>query len=402
MPFGFFLFCRNGENQVFIAVTSEISLSVSSASFHSLLLLSPANQASRPGHRPPRPWSQPKLLFPVLFFFFALAGILRSVVAPPRCPCPLAPTSAAAPSPPRNHQSRRWLCRRTAEEGWRRLGGSGSSRMGWDTFAVSTSASSTLQRAWPLRWPVAGGRTSLWSSPAGSTSIGTRSSTRWQSVAFSARRSSCPSSRSTSSGVTDESSLMCSAWSSTSRAFSPTTLRCSAPERPGDQALSPKAPVQGCVPCIEVFSSNPRTGQQARHEEDKQTGCLPGLNPEHDEIVRAERKLKPELLTGTSNMAYHDRKACRAPLNAAEVTRLLKSLEAPTDARIYRLPGQRALNGIHVSDMDPGVTLPLRVPSHTWGYLAARNVLRAYLNGRYCGLRLVALAALHKLPVVAR
>ncbi|RWW02913.1 hypothetical protein GW17_00033974 [Ensete ventricosum] len=70
-----------------------------------------------------------------------------------------------------------------------------------------------------------------------------------------------------------------------------------------------------------VFSSNPRTGQQARHEEDKQTGCLPGLNPEHDEIVRAERKLKPELLTGTSNMAYHDRKACRAPLNAAEVTR---------------------------------------------------------------------------------
>ncbi|RRT60665.1 hypothetical protein B296_00033655 [Ensete ventricosum] len=49
--------------------------------------------------------------------------------------------------------------------------------------------------------------------------------------------------------------------------------------------------------------------------------------------------------------------------------------------------------------MDPGVTLPLRVPSHTWGYLAARNVLRAHLNGRYCGLRLVALAALHKLPV---
>ncbi|KAJ8486633.1 hypothetical protein OPV22_019118 [Ensete ventricosum] len=249
--------------------------------------------------------------------------------------------------------------------------------MGWDTFAVSTSASSTLQRAWPLRWPVAGGRTSLWSSAAGSTSIGTRSSTRWQSVAFSALRSSCPSSRSTSSGVTDESSLMCSAWSSTSRAFSPTTLSSGA-------------------------SSNPRTGQQARHEEDKQTGCLPGLNPEHDEIVRAERKLKPELLTGTSNMAYHDRKACRAPLNAAEVTRLLKSLEAPTDARINRLPGQRALNGIHVSDMDPGVTLPLRVPSHTWGYLAARNVLRAYLNGRYCGLRLVALAALHKLPVVAR
>ncbi|CAD5172173.1 unnamed protein product [Musa acuminata subsp. malaccensis] len=36
-------------------------------------------------------------------------------------------------------------------------------------------------------------------------------------------------------------------------------------------------------------------------------GCLPGLTPEHDEIVRAERKLTPELLTGRSNMACRRR-----------------------------------------------------------------------------------------------
>ncbi|URD95468.1 DUF246 domain-containing protein [Musa troglodytarum] len=37
-----------------------------------------------------------------------------------------------------------------------------------------------------------------------------------------------------------------------------------------------------------------------------------------------------------SNMACHDRKlAGLCPLNAAEVTRLLKALEAPRDARIY-------------------------------------------------------------------
>ncbi|XAR63412.1 hypothetical protein NMG60_11023331 [Bertholletia excelsa] len=66
------------------------------------------------------------------------------------------------------------------------------------------------------------------------------------------------------------------------------------------------------------------------------TGCLPGLSPEYDEIINNERKLRPELLTSKSNMTYHDRKlAGLCPLNALEVTRLLKALGAPKDARIY-------------------------------------------------------------------
>ncbi|KAG2326099.1 hypothetical protein Bca52824_008827 [Brassica carinata] len=66
------------------------------------------------------------------------------------------------------------------------------------------------------------------------------------------------------------------------------------------------------------------------------TGCLPGLTPEYDEIVNSERERHPELLTGRSNMTYNQRKlAGLCPLTALEVTRLLKALEAPKDARIY-------------------------------------------------------------------
>ncbi|KAL6975001.1 O-fucosyltransferase 20 [Sarracenia purpurea var. burkii] len=52
------------------------------------------------------------------------------------------------------------------------------------------------------------------------------------------------------------------------------------------------------------------------------TGCLPGLNHEYDELIRKERKLRPDLLTSKSNMTSHDRKlAGLCPLNALEVTR---------------------------------------------------------------------------------
>jgi hypothetical protein len=52
------------------------------------------------------------------------------------------------------------------------------------------------------------------------------------------------------------------------------------------------------------------------------TGCLPGLTPEYDEIVNSERERHPELLTGRSNMTYHERKlAGLCPLTALEVTR---------------------------------------------------------------------------------
>ncbi|TKY49540.1 GDP-fucose protein O-fucosyltransferase [Spatholobus suberectus] len=71
------------------------------------------------------------------------------------------------------------------------------------------------------------------------------------------------------------------------------------------------------------------------------TGCLPGLSPEFDEIVNNERIQRPELLTARSNMTYHERKmAGLCPLNAVEVTRLLKALGAPKNARIYWAGGQ--------------------------------------------------------------
>ncbi|KAB2068872.1 hypothetical protein ERO13_A08G053400v2 [Gossypium hirsutum] len=71
------------------------------------------------------------------------------------------------------------------------------------------------------------------------------------------------------------------------------------------------------------------------------TGCLPGLSKEYDEIVHNERRRHPEFLTAKSNLSYHERKlAGLCPLNAFEVTRLLKALGAPRSARIYWAGGQ--------------------------------------------------------------
>ncbi|KAK2637130.1 hypothetical protein Ddye_031922 [Dipteronia dyeriana] len=71
------------------------------------------------------------------------------------------------------------------------------------------------------------------------------------------------------------------------------------------------------------------------------TGCLPGLSPENDEMINNERKRRPELLTGRSNMTYHERKLVGlCPLNAMEVTRLLKALGAPQSAKIFWAGGQ--------------------------------------------------------------
>ncbi|KAI8027892.1 O-fucosyltransferase 20 [Camellia lanceoleosa] len=53
-------------------------------------------------------------------------------------------------------------------------------------------------------------------------------------------------------------------------------------------------------------------------------------------MISNERKLRPELLTSKSKMTYHERKfAGLCPLNALDVTRLLKALGAPKNARIY-------------------------------------------------------------------
>ncbi|KAG9439342.1 hypothetical protein H6P81_019507 [Aristolochia fimbriata] len=66
------------------------------------------------------------------------------------------------------------------------------------------------------------------------------------------------------------------------------------------------------------------------------TGCLPGLGDEADRTIERERKAHPELLTSRSNMTPHDRYiAGLCPLNAFEISRLLKGLGASKRTRIY-------------------------------------------------------------------
>ncbi|KAF5736408.1 hypothetical protein HS088_TW14G00550 [Tripterygium wilfordii] len=87
-----------------------------------------------------------------------------------------------------------------------------------------------------------------------------------------------------------------------------------------------------------MHSKGPYLALHLRMEKDVwvRTGCLPGLGDKYDEMINNERKQRPELLTARSNMTYHDRKlAGLCPLNALEVTRLLKALAAPKNARIY-------------------------------------------------------------------
>ncbi|XVF22995.1 hypothetical protein REPUB_Repub12eG0218800 [Reevesia pubescens] len=90
-------------------------------------------------------------------------------------------------------------------------------------------------------------------------------------------------------------------------------------------------------------SKGPYLALHLRMEKDVwvRTGCLPGLSKEYDEIIHNERRRRPELLTARSNMTYHERKlAGLCPLNAFEVTRLLKALGAPRSAKIYWAGGQ--------------------------------------------------------------
>ncbi|KAL9680332.1 hypothetical protein QQ045_018210 [Rhodiola kirilowii] len=90
-------------------------------------------------------------------------------------------------------------------------------------------------------------------------------------------------------------------------------------------------------------SKGPYIALHLRMEKDVwvRTGCLPGLSHDFDEIIHQERKLRPELLTAKSNMSYHERKlAGLCPLNAMEVTRLLKALGAPRSAIIYWAGGE--------------------------------------------------------------
>ncbi|KAL2454217.1 O-fucosyltransferase family protein [Abeliophyllum distichum] len=85
-------------------------------------------------------------------------------------------------------------------------------------------------------------------------------------------------------------------------------------------------------------SKGPYLALHLRMEKDVwvRTGCLPGLSREYDEMINNERMSRPKLLTSRNNMTYHDRKLTGlCPLNALEVTRLLKALGAPKSTRIY-------------------------------------------------------------------
>ncbi|URE23943.1 DUF246 domain-containing protein [Musa troglodytarum] len=110
-------------------------------------------------------------------------------------------------------------------------------------------------------------------------------------------------------------------------------------------ALRFAAPIQelGNKLAMRMRSKGPYLALHLRLEKDVwvRTGCVPGLSSEDDEVVQRERKLRPKLLTARSNMTYHQRKlAGFCPLNALEVTRLIKALGAPKDARIYWAGGE--------------------------------------------------------------
>eukprot|EP00250_Pteridium_aquilinum_P023931 c2796_g1_i2 orf=495-2288(-) len=92
-----------------------------------------------------------------------------------------------------------------------------------------------------------------------------------------------------------------------------------------------------------MWESGPYVALHLRLEKDVwvRTGCLPGLGPKFDDEVRQARIENPHLLTGRSNMTYTDRKlAGLCPLNAAEVSRLLKGLGASKGTRIFWAGGE--------------------------------------------------------------
>ncbi|WCJ36232.1 O-fucosyltransferase family protein [Euphorbia peplus] len=71
------------------------------------------------------------------------------------------------------------------------------------------------------------------------------------------------------------------------------------------------------------------------------SGCLTGLGPEYDKIISQIRESQTEYLTGRLNISYIERRlAGLCPLNAVEMSRLLKALGAPSDARIFIAGGE--------------------------------------------------------------
>ncbi|KAG7624452.1 GDP-fucose protein O-fucosyltransferase [Arabidopsis thaliana x Arabidopsis arenosa] len=107
--------------------------------------------------------------------------------------------------------------------------------------------------------------------------------------------------------------------------------------------FSPRVMEMGTKLAERMRSKGPYIALHLRMEKDVwvRTGCLSGLSSKYDEIVNIERIKRPELLTAKSSMTSNERKlAGLCPLNAKEVTRLLRALGAPRDARIYWAGGE--------------------------------------------------------------
>ncbi|CAL9054031.1 unnamed protein product [Musa banksii] len=391
-----------GRRVSYIAVPSEISRSLSSTSLHSLLLLfSPTKKASQPGHRLLALGRSPNFLFSVLFFF-ALVEILRSWHhLDPLVPCPhlgrsplyspeLSDSTAAMSADVGGGVEARG-------EFWQQPDGMGyvpCLNFSEQYLAEGVAATRAGRRKKYLLVVVSGGLNQqrnqivdavviarvlgatlvvpilqvnvIWGDESEFSDVFDLE--HFKSVLADDVKvvSSLPSTHIMTRPVqAKETPLHVSpAWirsrymkrlnregvlllrgldSRLSKDLPPDLqkLRC----KVAFHALRFSAPIRelGNKLAKRMRSKGPYLALHLRLEEDVwvRTGCLPGLSPEHDEIVRVERKLKPELLTGRSNMAYHDRKlAGLCPLNAAEVTRLLKALEAPRDARIYWAGGE--------------------------------------------------------------
>ncbi|KAH0881323.1 hypothetical protein HID58_068717 [Brassica napus] len=126
---------------------------------------------------------------------------------------------------------------------------------------------------------------------------------------------------------------------------SPQWIRSHYLKRAAFEALkfSPRVMELGKKLAERMRSKGPYIALHLRLEKDVwvRTGCLTGLSSKYDEIARLEGIKRPELLTAKSSMTPNERKlAGLCPLNAKEVTRLLRALGAPRDARIYWAGGE--------------------------------------------------------------
>ncbi|KAJ4821864.1 hypothetical protein Tsubulata_038437 [Turnera subulata] len=110
-------------------------------------------------------------------------------------------------------------------------------------------------------------------------------------------------------------------------------------------ALRFAAPVQeiGDRLAKRMWIEGPYIALHLRLEKDVwvRSGCLTGLGPKYDKIIAKIRESQPQYLTGRLNMNHMERRlAGLCPLNALEITRLLKALGAPSSARLFIAGGE--------------------------------------------------------------